>query len=678
MTTKNPLLEAFNLPPFSKIKTEHFQPAFEQALANARKEIDQITQASAEPSFDNTIAALDYAGEQLDRISSLFFNLNSAETNPELQKTAQTISPLLSEFQNDIILNENLFEKIKVVYQNKDRLDLTPEQEMLLDKKYRSFVRNGALLNGTQKKELRSIDQELARLSLSFGEHVLADTNDYELFIEHASDLKGLPEQDQEQARLLAKARGKEGYLFTLHYPSYLPFMKYVANRDLRKKFALAQGAKGFQENKNNNEAIVLAIAQLRLKRAQLLGFQSHADYVLQERMAQSPECVKEFLNDLLSKAKPAAQSQFQELSDFAKEIDDLDHLEKWDAAYYSEKLKQKKFELHEEELKPYFQLEKVLEGAFKVAYKLYGLTFEEVNDVDKYHEEVRTFRVLDVSENLMAIFYTDFHPRAGKRGGAWMTTYCDQMKKEGENIRPLVSIVCNFSRPSEKGPALLSFSEVTTLFHEFGHSLHAIMANTTYPSLSGTSVYWDFVELPSQLMENWCYEPETLKLFAYHYQTGKLIPQSLIDKIKESANFLEGIATLRQLSFGLLDMAWHGTQAKEVKKVKPFEVAAFASTQLYPDVASNCMSTSFSHIFQGGYSAGYYSYKWAEVLDADTFAYFKEHGIFDPTIAQKFRDEVLSKGGTENPEILYERFRGRAPRPDALLERAGLLTTKS
>ena len=662
-----------NTAPFSQIKIEDYQPAFEENIAKARAEIDAITQNPEAPTFENTIEALDFSGQELDRLSSIFFNLNSAETCDEMQKIAQDVSPLLTAFGNDIALNEDLFKRVKAVHDQKDKLNLTPEQATLLDKKYKSFARNGALLSEDKKTRLREIDADLAKFKLTFGENVLAETNSYKLHISNEADLKGLPDGAKEMARSLAKADDLDGWLFTLDFPSYLPFVTYVDNRELRKEMAIAAGKKAFQENEYDNQENVKTIVKLRHERAQLLGYNSHSHFVLEERMAQNPEKVQSFLNDLLEKAKPAAQKEFAELTAFAKELDGLESLEKWDGAYYSEKLKQKLFSLDDEILKPYFQLENVLNGAFTVAEKLFGITFKEVFDIDKYHADVQTFEVLDFEGQLVAVFYSDFFPRKGKRNGAWMTSFKPQYIKNGINERPHVSIVCNFTPPTETKPSLLTFNEVTTLFHEFGHALHGMLANTTYPSLSGTSVYWDFVELPSQVMENWCYEPEALALFAKHYETGAIIPQQYVDKIKESASFLEGMATLRQLSFGLLDMAYHA-KPQTIDNVKAFEKDAMDNTTLYPDVAENCMSVSFSHIFQGGYSSGYYSYKWAEVLDADAFAYFQENGIFNTEVATKFKDNVLSKGGTELPMELYKRFRGQEPKPEALLKRAGLI----
>lgn len=665
----------FHTAPFSKIKNEHFLPAFKKAIEKAKKEIEDITNNPETPSFKNTVEALDFSGEELDRISSIFFNLNSAETNDEIQKIAQEVSPLLSEFSNDITLNEKLFKRIKTVYQAQNSLNLTTEQKTLLDKKYKSFSRNGANLPEDKKQQLRDIDKELSKLKLKFGENVLAETNKFEMLLTKEEEVAGLPEGAKEAAQQLAESKGKKGWLITLHYPSYIPFMTYANNRELRKKLAIASGAKAFHNDALDNQENVLKIVKLRHERANLLGYKTHAHFVLEERMAKTPEKVETFLNELLEKAKPAALKEFTELESFAKELDGIDQLQKWDGAYYAEKLKQKRFDLDDEKLKPYFKLENVIQGVFTISERLYGLHFEEISTIDKYHQDVLTYKVTNDKGDLVSIFYADFFPRPGKRNGAWMTSYKPQYVKNGENFRPHISIVCNFTKPTKSKPSLLTFNEVTTLFHEFGHALHGMLANTTYPSLSGTSVFWDFVELPSQVLENWCYEKEALELFATHYETGEVIPMDLIEKIKASSTFHEGMQTLRQLSFGLLDMSWHGGESPEtIKSVKEHELKAFENTKLYPDVAENCMSTSFSHIFQGGYSSGYYSYKWAEVLDADAFEFFKEKGIFNKDVATKFKEHVLSQGGTEDPMILYKRFRGHEPQPDALLKRAGLI----
>ncbi len=664
----------YDTAPFSQIKMEDYKPAFIENIAAAKAEIDAIINNTETPTFLNTIEALEFSGNALDRLSSIFFNLNSAETSDKMQKIAQEVTPLLTEFSNDITLNEDLFKRIKTVYKQKDTLNLSTEQTTLLDKKFKSFSRNGALLSEEKKSKLREIDTELAKLKLTYSENILAETNNYQLHITNENDLKGLPDGTIEAAKALAKSKELEGYIFTQDMPSYLPFVTYAENRELRKEISVAAGKKAFQKNEFNNQEITLKIAKLRFERANLLGYKTHSHFVLEERMAQNPEKVKSFLNDLLQKAKPAAEREFAQLTTFAKELDGIEKLEKWDGAYYSEKLKQKLFNLDDEKLKPYFQLENVLNGAFTIANKLFGLTFKEVFDIDKYHEEVITYEVKDEFDELVAIFYADFFPRKGKRNGAWMTSFKSQYIKEEKNERPHISNVCNFTKPTKTKPSLLTFNEVTTLFHEFGHGLHGMLANTVYPSLSGTSVFWDFVELPSQVMENWCYEPEALALFAKHYETGEIIPQEYVNKIKESASFQEGMATLRQLSFGLLDMAFHSNNPTEITNVKAFEKATFEGTTLYPDVEENCMSVSFSHIFAGGYSSGYYSYKWAEVLDADAFAYFQEKGIFNKEVATKFKENVLSKGGTELPMELYKRFRGQEPKADALLKRAGLL----
>lgn len=660
--------------PFSQIKTQEFPDAFTLAINEAKNEVNLIIENPEKPTFENTIEALAFTGMHLDVLSNVFFNLNSAETNDEIQLLAQEIAPALTQFSNDITLNEDLFKRIKAVYNQKSTLDLTQEQETLLDKNYQNFVRNGALLNPEQKQRLRQIDTELAKTSLDFGQNILAETNNYHLHITNELDLDGLPQSDIEQAKATAEELQKEGWVFTLDYPSYIPFMTYASNRELRKELAIAQGSKGFQNNKYNNEQNVLKIAKLRHQRARLLGFKTHADFVLEQRMAQNPSNVLDFLNDLLVKAKPAALKELDHLNQLAKDLDGIDQLQKWDTAFYSEKLKQKLFDLDDEILKPYFSLDNVLQGAFTVANKLFGLNFKKTHEIDIYHPEVSVYEVYDGDNQFVSLFYADFFPRKGKRNGAWMTSFKNQYIQDGINHRPHVSIVCNFTKPTPTKPSLLTFNEVTTLFHEFGHALHGMLANTNYPSLSGTNVYWDFVELPSQILENWCYEQEALELFAKHYQTNQAIPMELIKKIKESSSFQQGMATLRQLSFGFLDMAYHANDPKEIQNLKEFETRQFSTTSLLPDIENNAMSTSFSHIFQGGYSSGYYSYKWAEVLDADAFAYFQEKGIFNQEVAQKFKENILSKGGTQHPMELYKKFRGQEPSVDALLKRANLL----
>ena len=669
----NPLLSSFKTTfeaaPFSEIQTKHFVPAIEQTITEALNEIDAICENKSQPTFRNTLEALDSCGSLISRNSSLLFNLNSAETSEALQKATQEAAPMLTKFQNDVRLNKKLFERIQYVYKNEDRSKLNKEQLTLLEKEYKSFVRNGALLDEVEQEKLRKFDAQLAQLSLTFGENVLADTQAYGLHIRSEEKLKGLPRAVVDMAKTTAKQMDKEGWVFTLDYPSYVPFMTYANDQDLRKQMSIAFGKRGFQDNDNNNSSIILEIVKLRQERAQILGYASHAAFVLEERMAQSPKKVRRFLDDLAEKALPAAKKEWKVLEDFASKKLDLKNLEKWDTAFASEKLKEAHLQLNEQELKPYFPLNGVLEGLFEVVNKLYKLEFKENKTLDAYHEEVITFEVYR-DGNFYALLYTDFFPRPGKRSGAWMTSYRSQKKDQ----RPHISIVCNFSRPIESQPSLLSFQEVTTLFHEFGHALHGILANTTFSALSGTNVYWDFVELPSQIMENWCYQEEALELFGRHYKTGETLPQDIIEKIKKAAYFQQGLQTLRQLSFGYLDLSYHHTEAPNIKDVKDHEIKKIGPLQFTKDHKENCMSTAFSHIFQGGYAAGYYSYKWAEVLDADAFELFLENGIFDSKTAANFLDQILSKGGTEHPMILYKRFRGKEPDPEALLRRAGLV----
>lgn len=669
-----PFNTPYNSTPFSKIKTADFLPAFKLAIKNSKKNIEDITSNTEVPNFKNTVEALEFSSLILERISNLFFNLNTAETNQAIQKIAQQVSPLLTAFSNDISLNKALFKRIKYVYKQKGKINLTVEQNTLLEKKYKSFVRNGANLKSSDQSKLREIDKELNSLRLTFGEHLLSETNRFRLQIEDRSDLEGLPENCIETAKILAKKEGRKGWLFTLDYPSYVPFVTYANNRALRKKMVLAFGKKGFQNDAFDNQLLLLKIVKLRHQRARLLGYKTHADYVLEERMAKSPETVLSFLEDFKSKAMPAAQREFSELSKFAKELDGIETLQKWDSAYYSEKLKKRYFDIDDNLLKPYFELENVLQGAFKIAEKLFQIQFVKTNDVETYHSDVVVYKVSDLEGEFVALFYADFFPRPGKRAGAWMTSFKPQYRVDGVEERPHVSIVCNFTKPTKNQPSLLTFSELTTLFHEFGHALHGMLAKTNYPSLSGTNVPWDFVELPSQFMENWCYEKQTLQLFAVHYKTSELIPMKWIEKIKAAAQFQQGMQTLRQLSFGLLDMSWHAQDPSGIKNVKTHENSAFGNTQLFPDIMENCMSTAFAHIFQGGYSSGYYSYKWAEVLEADAFAYFKTKQLFDPKVASNLQKHILSQGGTENPEVLYKRFRGKSASNKALLERAGLV----
>lgn len=669
----NPLLEKFNTKytssPFSDIKEEHYLPAFQELVKTAEKEIDEITNNTEAPSFENTIEAMAFSGEQLDRVSSIFFNLNSAETNDEIQKIAQDVSPLLTEFSSKISQNEKLFERIKNVYDQKDTLSLNDEQKMLLNETYKGFVRSGALLNNEEKKKLEKINMDLSIKSLQFGQNALASTNAYFKHITDKEELKGIPEAILYQYQEDAKEKGLEGYVITLQYPSYLPALTYAENRELRKELALANGKKSFDGGEFDNQNLIKEIVKLRQEKAELLGYKNYANFVLEERMAKSPEKVFEFLNELLDKAKPFAQKEIEELKILAK-ADGIEEIQSYDHAFYAEKLRKQKFDIDDEELKPYFQLEKVQEAVFGLAGKLFGLEFKEINDVQKYHDDVKTYEITE-NGNVKALLYADYHPRKGKRAGAWMTSYKNQYKKDGENSRPHISVVCNFTKPTKDTPSLLTFQEVTTLFHEFGHAFHGILADTQYPNLSGTSVKWDFVELPSQFLENFCYEPEFLKTFAKHYQTGEILPDEKIEKLSQSKSFMEGYQTMRQVGLGLLDMAFHSEVGElERLSVKEYEVEKTEATSIYPSNPETATAPSFSHIFQGGYSAGYYSYKWAEVLDADAFQYFKENGIFNPEIASKYKI-LLSSGGTKDPMELFKAFRGSEPKVESLLKRA-------
>ena len=653
--------------PFQEIKEENYLPAFQKLIAQSEKEIDAIANNPTKATFENTIEALAYSGEQLDRVSSIFFNLNSAETNDEIQKIAQEVSPILTEFSSKISQNEKLFQRIKKVFDEKENLNLNEEQKTLLNETYKGFVRNGALLNEENKKKLEKIDIDLSVKSLNFGQNVLAATNAYFKHITNKEDLAGIPEPILAQYAEEAKERGLEGYAITLQYPSYIPAMTYADNRNLRQELALANGKKAFDGGEFDNQNLIKEIINLRQQKAELLGYKNFAEYVLEERMAESPKKVFDFLNQLLTAATPYAEKEITQLKELAK-ADGIDKMEAYDHAYYAEKLRKQKFDLNDEELKPFFPLEKVQDAVFDLAGKLFNLDFKEVTDIQKYHSEVHVYEVFE-NNSLKAVLYVDYFPRKGKRAGAWMTSFKNQWKKDSTNSRPHISVVCNFSKPTADTPSLLTFQEVTTLFHEFGHALHGILADTQYPNLSGTSVKWDFVELPSQFLENYCYEPEFLKTFAKHYQTGEVLSDEKIKKINESKNFMEGYQTLRQLGFGLLDMAYH-TQPEAVQDIKTFETKQTEKCNLYPVNVETAISPSFSHIFQGGYSAGYYSYKWAEVLDADAFQYFKENGIFNSEIAKKYKT-LLSLGGTQAPMELYKAFRGSEPKVESLLKRA-------
>ena len=675
----NPFFSNFNTPfntiPFDIITVDHYLPAFEEGIKRGLEEIKTIVTNTDVPTFSNTIEALEKVGPLLELVSSTFSNLNLAETSKEMQALAKVISPKLSDYSNDIILNVALFNRVEAVYVIKQTLTLTSEQSTLLDKTYKSFVRNGSKLDQSQKETLRLIDKEKSQLGLTYSENVLAESNAYELVITDKSDLKGLPEGITEAAKIAADEKGKQNaWVFTLDYPSYGPFMTYAENRNLKEQMFKAYGSKAFKNNAHDNQAVLKQIAVLRHERAVLLGYKSHADFVLEERMAESPTKVFSFLGNLFDHSISFAKQELEELKDYIKLNNGPSDLKKWDIPYYAEKLKKEKFAIDDELLRPYFKLENVINGVFETAHKLYGLSFVQRNDIPLYHKDVTTYEVKNEQDELLAVFYADFFPRAGKRQGAWMTSFVNQKIENGVNYRPHVSIVCNFTKPTDTKPSLLTFDEVTTLFHEFGHALHGMCANGQYGSITGTSVYWDFVELPSQVLENWCYEKECLDLFAKHYQTGEPIPGDYIQKIVDSSNFQSGLATVRQIGLATLDMAWHSQNPKDISSVKDFEISVTAKTDLMPSVPETSTSCSFSHIFSGGYSSGYYSYKWAEVIDADAFEAFKEKGIFNKEVASSFYKNVLSAGGSEHPSILYKRFRGRDADPKALLKRSGLL----
>ncbi|WP_297085759.1 M3 family metallopeptidase [uncultured Draconibacterium sp.] len=674
----NPLLGEFNTPhnaaPFDKIENDHFLPAFEEGIKQGKADVEKIKNNTDAPTFENTVVALDQVARLLGRTSGIFFNLLSSETNDELQEIAQRVSPMLTAFQNDISLDPVLFERVKAVYDKKAELNLTPEQETLLENSYIGFVRRGANLSDSDKEKFRAFSTELSKLSLDFGENVLKETNGYELYIADKSKLAGLPEGALEAAAGKAKAKELEGWVFDISMPSYLPFMKYADNRDLRKELYLAYGSKSFKNNELDNQEKVKRIVELRLETAKLLGYKNYADYVLERRMATNADGVYGLLNDLYEASHKVALKEKAEILEYARKNGFEDDLMPWDWSYYSEKLKVEKFDLNDEMLKPYFELSHVVDGVFGLATDLFGITFKENKNIPVYNDEVTAYEVFDADGTFLSVFYTDFHPRAGKRGGAWMNDFKGQWMENGVDSRPHVTIVMNFTRPTETKPALLTFNEVETFMHEFGHALHGMLAKSTYSSLSGTNVYRDFVELPSQIMENWAVEKEFLDRFAKHYETGEPIPAELVQKIIASQNYLAGYLSVRQLSFGYLDMAWHTLESAYEGKVKDFEENAWKKTQIFPAIDGVCMSTQFGHLFAGGYAAGYYGYKWAEVLDADAFSVFKEKGLFNKEVAASFRKNILEKGGTEHPMILYKRFRGQEPSVDALLKRSGLV----
>ncbi|WP_319503889.1 M3 family metallopeptidase [Bacteroides graminisolvens] len=680
INAQNPFFEKYNTPhqtvPFDKIKNEHYEPAMLEGIKLHEAEIEAIINNPEAPTFANTIVAYEKSGKFLDRVTTVFGNLRSAETNDDLQKIAQKMIPLLSEHSNNISLNEKLFQRVKAVYKQKSKLSLTIEQAKLLDDIYDGFVRRGANLQGEARNKYRELSKKLSTLTLQFGENNLKETNNFQLVLTQKEQLAGLPEGIVEAAAQTAREKGVEGWVITLHAPSYVPFMTYASNRELRKELYMAYNTKCTKDNEFNTLEIVKDLVNIRMQIAQLLGYKSYADYTLKERMAENSKNVYKLLDQLLDAYTPTAKAEYNEVQELARSTQGKEfRLMPWDWSYYSDQLKNKKFSLNDEMLRPYFELSNVKEGVFGLATRLYGITFRKNNEIPVYHPDVDAYEVLDKDGSFLAVLYTDFHPRAGKRAGAWMTSFKGQWidDQTGENSRPHITLVMNFTKPTESKPALLTFDEVNTFLHEFGHGLHGIFANTHYESLSGTSVYRDFVELPSQIMENFAVEKDFLSTFAKHYQTGEIIPDTLVQRIIDSSNFNVAYACLRQVSFGLLDMGWYTRTAPFTGDVKAYEQKAWEKAQILPVVEGTCMSAQFSHIFAGGYSAGYYSYKWAEVLDADAFSLFMQKGIFNQEVAQSFRNNILSKGGTEHPMTLYKRFRGQEPTIDALLIRNGI-----
>ena len=674
----NPFFSEYNTPhgtpPFDKIKTEHYVPAFEKGIEEHQKEIDQIVANTEPATFNNTIEAMEYSGKLLDKVSSVFFNLLSSESNDAMMEISQELSPKLSEHSNNINLNEKLFQRVKTVYENRLTSDLTPEQIRLTEKAYQGFENSGANLSVQDKETYRKLSMELSKRTLEFGQNNLKETNLYSMLLTDEADLAGLPESILDAAAARAKSKGKEGWMFDLSAPSYIGFMKYSTQRPLREKLYMAYNTQNVKGGEFDNQENVREIVRLRLEIAKLLGYENYAAYALKYRMAKNAGSVYGLLNDLSEAYFPVAQSEVEDIKKFAAEMEgQAIEIKPWDWTFYADKLKDARFNINDELIRPYFELENVKKGVFGLATDLYGLQFVKNNDIPVYHSEVEAFDVMDENGIFVSVLFTDFHPRDGKRSGAWMTSYKGQYMKDGIDSRPHVSIVMNFTRPTETKPALLTFDEVNTFLHEFGHALHGMLAKTTYESLSGTSVYRDFVELPSQIMENWLVEKEYLDKFALHYETGEKMPVELVQKIIDASNYNTGYATLRQLSFGYLDMAWHTLKEIEDFDIRSFEQKAMQPVQLLPVVPEASMSTAFSHIFAGGYAAGYYSYKWAEVLDADAFAVFKKNGIFDKETARSFRENILEKGNTEDPMELYKKFRGSEPTVEALLERTGV-----
>ena len=676
MTPDNPLITEwktpFSIPPFDLISPEHFKPAVEEAISIARKEVDDIVSNPAEPDFRNTIEALEQAGSLLNRITPVLFNLNSSDTTPELQEAAREVSPVLTAFGNDITLNPALFARVKNVYERRDSLGLNQEEMILLDRKYKNFIRGGAGLTEDDKERFRAITIELSTLSLKFEENILAETNDFTLHITAENELSGLPEGIREAAAALAREKGMEGWLFTLHAPSFVPFMQYADRRDLREMLFRAYSCRAFRGNEHDNRELVLRITELRLEMARLLGYSNYAAYALEERMASTPEEVNRFLRNLLDASSPAGQRDLKDIEEYARQHGHEGRFERWDWAYWSEKLRMERFSIDDEALRPYMPLDKVREAVLGLATRLYGLSFRENKSIPVYNEEVSAFEVHDPDRGIISILMLDFHPRKGKSGGAWMTGFREQWKEGNERIIPVVSLVMNFTRPTPARPSLLSHSEMNTFLHEFGHALHGMLSDCTYESLSGTNVKRDFVELPSQIMENWAWEKEWLDTWAAHYQTGEKIPGEMLHKLRDSLTYNEGYACMRQLSFGLLDMAWHTLENPHTEDIVTFERSAMGPAELLPAADGSCMSVSFAHLFSGGYAAGYYGYKWAEVLDADAFSLFREKGIFDKDTAGSFRHTILEKGGSREPDELFRAFRGREPSIEPLIERSG------
>jgi peptidyl-dipeptidase Dcp len=684
---KNPFFIPYDTPhdvaPFDRIRLEDFEEAFLEGIRREDEQIEKLINDPRKPTFDNTIVAVDDEKDGdgyydlLSRVSTVFFNLLSAETNDEMDALAQKLSPILTKHANDIRLNERLFERIKYVHHHHRKL--TAEEKMLLDKCYDGFVRSGALLDKAGKERLRQLTEEASMLGLQFSQNLLKENKAFTLHITDESQLDGLPESAREAAALAARESGKEGWVFTLDFPSYSPFMTYSTQRELRRQLYMAKNTVCVHDNAENNLEVCKRLVNLRRELAQLLGYKTYADYVLKHRMAGNVRSVYRLLNDLIDAYKPTAEKEFAAISKMARQIEGKDfQLQPWDFGYYAHKLKLQKYNLDAEMLRPYFELSKVIGGVFGLANRLYGITFKENKDIPVYHPDVKAYEVFDRDGSFLAVFYADFHPRKGKQGGAWMTEYQGQwIDRKGENVRPHVSVVMNLTKPTDEKPALLTLGEVETFLHEFGHSLHGMFANTRFESLSGTNVWWDFVELPSQFMENFAIEKDFLRTFAFHYQTGEPIPDELIDRIVKSRNYNVAYACLRQVSFGLLDMAYYTKKDAFDEDIIAFEKQAWKKAMISPQLPETCMTVQFSHIMAGGYAAGYYSYKWAEVLDADAFAVFKKHGIFDRDTAQRFRDNVLSKGGTENPMTLYKRFRGGEPTIDALLKRNGIKVKK-